>query len=41
MIGDAYCMLWPHVVDAFDGHAAKRPKAAKSTLIYRVHFALK
>ena len=41
MIGDPYCMLWPHVVDAFDGHAAKRTKAAKSTLIYRVHFALK
>ena len=41
MIGDACCMLWPHVVDAFDGHAAKRTKAAKSTLIYRVHFALK
>ena len=38
MIGDPYCMLWSHVVDAFDGHAAK---AAKSTLIYRVHFALK
>ena len=41
MIGDPYCMLWPHVVDAFDGDAAKRTKAAKSTLIYRVHFALK
>ena len=41
MIGDPNCMLWPHVVDAFDGHAAKRTKAAKSTLIYRVHFALK
>ena len=41
MIGDPYCMLWPHVVDAFDGHAAKRTKAAKSTLVYRVHFALK
>ena len=41
LIGDPYCMLWPHVVDAFDGHAAKRTKAAKSTLIYRVYFALK
>ena len=41
MIGDPYCMLWPHVVDAFDGDAAKRTKAAKSTLIYHVHFALK
>ena len=37
MIGDPNCMLWP----AFDGHAAKRTKAAQSTLIYRVHFALK
>ena len=34
-------MLRPHVVDAFDDHTAKRTKAAKSTLIYRVHFALK
>ena len=41
MIGFAYCMLWPLVVDAFDGHPAKRTKAAKSTLFYRVHFALK
>ena len=41
MIGDPYCMLWHHVVDAFDGDAGKRTKAAKSTLIYRVHFALK
>ena len=41
MIGDPNCMLWPHVVDAFDGDAAKRTKAAKSTLIYGVHFALK
>ena len=25
MIGDPYCMLWPQVVDAFDGHAAIQP----------------
>ena len=41
MIGDPCCMLWSQVVDAFDGRAAKRAKAAKSTLIYRVHFTLK
>ena len=41
VIGDPCCMLWSQVVDAFDGRAAKRAKAAKSTLVYRVHFALK
>ena len=41
MNGDPCCMLWPQAVDTFDGHAAKRTKAAKSAVIYQVHFSVK